>query len=469
MDRHFWTIDEIKGDKLGEECGVIGMFNPADNNGTSLLFYGLYALQHRGQESAGIASSDGSRSYHYKKMGLVPEVFDDEILGQLKGHISIGHVRYGTTGGSKVENAQPLVVNVNGGSISMAHNGSIINANEIREDLKSEGILFKTSIDSEVIINLIYKYGNEDIINSVKKMMETVRGAYSLVIMTEKELIGVRDPHALRPLCLGQLDGGWVLASESCALDAMGATLVRDILPGEIIRITDTGITSINYKEEQKRASCIFEYVYFARPDSVIDGSNVYEARKQAGKLLAKEHPAEADMVIAVPDSSIPIAIGYATELGIPFGEGLFKNRYVGRTFIEPDQSSRERALRLKLTPLGRNIKDKRVILIDDSIVRGTTSKKIVAALRRAGAKEVHLRISSPPVSYSCYYGIDTPNRSDLLGATKSVEEIRELVGADSLAYLSLEGLIKSTGLANDHFCTACFSGDYPIEVQDMD
>ena len=462
--------DKLKGshfgkmnrDKLGEECGVVGIFNPDDNNSASLLFYGLYALQHRGQESAGIASNDGERSYHLKNMGLVLDIFDDEILSQLVGHISIGHVRTGTADTGGVEDAQPFVIQTGDTSISMVHNGNIINAPELRKELEEEGEIFTSSTDSEVIIKLLAKYKNDNILGSIQKTMDLMEGAYSLIVMTENELIGIRDPYALRPLCLGKLDGGYVLASESCAVNAMGADLVRDLEPGEILIITKEGISSSYHNKKKKKASCIFEYVYFARPDSTIDGANVYEARKNAGIILAREHPIEADIVVAVPDSSIPVALGYSEELGIPYVEGLFKSKYVGRTFIEPDQPSRERTLKLKLTTLWRNVKGKKVVLVDDSIVRGNTSKRIVSALKRAGAGEVHVRISSPPISYSCYYGIDTPDREQLLGATKSVEEIRELIGADSLAYLSLDGLIESVGLKREDFCTACFSGDYP-------
>ena len=341
MERSLPTFDEIKKNKLGEECGIIGIFNPADNNSSSLLFYGLYALQHRGQESAGIASNDGNRSYHLKDIGLVLEIFDDEILSQLVGHISIGHVRCGTAGSSNVENAQPFVIQTDGASISMAHNGNITNARELREGLEEEGEIFTSSTDSEVIAKLLVKYKDDNILNSVKKTMDLIEGAYSLVIMTENELVGVRDPHAFRPLCLGELDDGFVLASESCAVHATGADFVKDIDPGEILVITKEGMSSSHYGRKEKRASCIFEYVYFARPDSIIDGANVYEARKNAGMLLAREHPAKADIVIAVPDSSIPVALGYSEELGIPYVEGLFKSKYVGRTFIEPDQPSK--------------------------------------------------------------------------------------------------------------------------------
>ncbi len=466
MERGLPTFNEIKGNKLNEECGIIGIFNPADNNSASLLFYGLYALQHRGQESAGIASNDGNRSYHLKDLGLVLEVFDDEILEQLVGHISIGHVRCGGAGSRKAEDAQPFVIQTGGTSISMVHNGNITNASKLRKELEEEGETFTSTTDSEVIAKLLVKYKDDGILASVQKTMDLIEGAYSLVIMTENELIGVRDPHAFRPLCLGKLDNGYVLASESCAVHATGADLVRDIEPGEILIITKRGVDSNHYSKREERASCIFEYVYFARPDSVIDGANVYEARKNAGILLAREHPAEADIVIAVPDSSIPVALGYSEELRIPYVEGLFKSKYVGRTFIEPDQPSRERTLKLKLTPLWRNIKGKKVVLVDDSIVRGNTSKRIVSTLKKAGADEVHVRISSPPIAYSCYYGIDTPDREQLLGATKSVEEIRELIGADSLAYLSLDGLIKSVGLNKEGLCTACFSGQYPLKTR---
>lgn len=462
MERSLPTFDGINRDKLAEECGIVGIFDPTDNNSASLLFYGLYALQHRGQESAGIASNDGTRSYHFKKRGLVLDIFDDEILSQLAGHISIGHVRSGTPGGSGVENAQPFVVQTGDTSVSMAHNGNIINARKLRKELEEEGVIFTGTTDSEVIVKLLAKYKNDNILESVKKTMDSIEGAYSLVIMTENELIGVRDPHALRPLCLGKLDDGYVLASESCAVNAIGADLIRDLEPGEILIITKEGISSSYYNMDKKRASCIFEYVYFARPDSTIDGVNVYEARKNAGIILAREHPIKADIVVAVPDSSIPVALGYSEELNIPYVEGLFKSKYVGRTFIEPDQPSRERALKLKLTTLWRNVKGQKVVLVDDSIVRGNTSKRIVSALKRAGAEEVHVRISSPPIAFSCYYGIDTPDREQLLGATKSVEEIREIIGADSLAYLSLNGLVESVGLKWGDFCTACFSGDYP-------
>lgn len=458
----------INPEKLKEECGVLGIYTENTEETARLLYYGLYALQHRGQESAGIAVNDGLRSNYHKGMGLVPDVFKEETISSLIGHIGIGHVRYSSAGKGHVENAQPLVARYRRGSLSLAHNGSLTNAEKIRNRLEDDGVVFQTSIDSEVIVNLIARYSNEGMIPAIERTMDLIKGAYALVIMTEEELIGIRDPLGLRPLCLGKMGNNYVLASESCALDVMGATLVRDIQPGEIISINKEGVTSRYYKKSEKRASCIFEYVYFARPDSVVDGVSIYEARKNAGKVLAKEYPAEGDMVVAVPDSSIPAAIGYSEASGIPFGEGLIKNRYIGRTFIQPTQSMRELAVRLKLNPLGVNIKGKKIVLIDDSIVRGTTIRKLVERLKNDGAKEVHVRISSPPVIHSCYFGIHTPDRNKLIGAIKTVEEIRRLIKADSLGYISIEGLIEATNLPKEHFCTACFDGNYPMEVPNV-
>ncbi|AOY75765.1 amidophosphoribosyltransferase [Clostridium formicaceticum] len=459
---------EINLDKLKEECGVLGIYTDSDENTSRLLYYGLYALQHRGQESAGIAVNNGLKSNYHKGMGLVPDVFDEDILKRLLGHIGIGHVRYSTSGESYVENAQPLVARYRGGSISLAHNGNLTNAKIIKERLEDDGVIFQTSIDSEVIVNLIARYSGDGMIDAIERTMDLIKGAYSLVVMTEEELIGVRDPLGLRPLCLGKMGDSYVLASESCAFDVMGATLVRDIEPGEIVTINKEGIQSTFYKNNGTRASCIFEYIYFARPDSVIDGVSVYEARKNAGRILAKEHPVEADLVVAVPDSSVPVAIGYAEASGIPFGEGLIKNRYVGRTFIQPTQSMRELAVRLKLNPLKDNLQGKKIVMIDDSIVRGTTSRRLVERLKSAGAKEVHVRISSPPVAFGCYFGIDTPDRNQLIGAVKTVEQIRKTIGADSLGYISTDGLVKSTGLSKEHFCLACFNGVYPLEVPEV-
>lgn len=459
---------EINPEKLREECGVLGIYTDACEETAKLLYYGLYALQHRGQESAGIAVNNGLRSNYHKAMGLVPDVFGDEILSKLVGHIGVGHVRYSSAGESHVENAQPLVARYRRGSLSLAHNGRLTNANIIKDSLEEDGVVFQTSTDSEVIMNLIARYnsGGDGIITAIERTMDLIKGAYALVIMTEKELIGIRDPLGFRPLCLGKMgDGSYVLSSESCALDVMGAKLVRDIDPGEIIVINKEGINSRYCNRTVRRASCIFEYVYFARPDSIIDGVSIYATRKNTGKILAEEYPVEADMVIAVPDSSVPAAIGYSEASGIPFGEGLIKNRYIGRTFIQPGQSGRELAVRLKLNPLKETIEGKRIVLIDDSVVRGTTIRKLVRRLKDNGAKEVHVRIGSPSVSYSCYFGINTPNRNRLIGALKTVEEIRTMIRADSLGYISMEGLIRATTLAKEHFCTACFSGDYPIDV----
>jgi amidophosphoribosyltransferase len=432
-----------------------------------MLCFGLVALQHRGQESAGISVSRNGKASYYKEMGLVQEVFNDKVLERIgTGDIGIGHVRYSTTGESYVANAQPLVVQYKGGSIALAHNGNLVNATKIREDLEDEGSIFTTSIDSEVIANLIarnYSLGYKD---SIIKALEKIEGAYALVITCEDKLVGVRDPHGLRPLCLGQFeDGGYVLASESVALDVVGAKFVRDINKGEIVIIDNNGVESHTFSMSRRKAVCSFEYVYFARPDSIMDGQSVYIARRNAGRALAKEHPVDADLVIAVPDSGIAAAIGYAEESGIPYGVGLIKNKYMGRTFIQPDQKSRELAVRLKLNVLTDNIVGKRIIMIDDSIVRGTTSRRIVDMLKSAGAKEVHVRVSSPPVAHSCYFGIDTPSKKQLVGATHTVDEIRDMIHADSLGYLSIEGLVESIGSEYKTLCTACFNGDYPMTV----
>lgn len=450
--------------KLKEECGVIGISKKGIENISKLTYYGLYTLQHRGEESAGIATSDGEKTYYHKDMGLVPEVFNDKNLESLKGDISIGHVRYSTTGESYVENAQPLVVRYKNGSISLAHNGNLINTKEIKGKLEDDGVVFQTSIDTEVIVNLLARYCTNDILESIEKTMSIIKGAYALVIMKDAKLIGVRDPLGLRPLCLGRFpNGGYVLSSESCAFDVMGAELVRDIEPGEIITIEDDKVFSKKYKS-QRRASCIFEYIYFARPDSVMDGVSVYKSRYRAGEILAKESMVDADMVAAVPESSIPSAQGFSKASGIEYGDALMKNKYIGRTFIQPEQSLRDIAVKLKLIPFKENIKGKSIIIIDDSIVRGTTSKRIVRSLKKAGAREVHLRISSPPVIGSCYYGIDTPSKSNLFAANNSLEEMRENIGADSLAFISIDGLTEAVGISKDSFCLACFNEDYPIK-----
>lgn len=458
------NLNIYNDDKLHEECGVIGIYEKGNINTATLTYYGLIALQHRGQESAGIAVNNDGIISCYKEMGLVSEVFDDKILNLLKGDMCIGHVRYSTMGESFVNNAQPLVVKYKNGTIALAHNGNLINAQALRREMEEQGMIFTTSIDSEIIASLIAKNYTNSIEEAILKTMEQIKGSYALTVMTNDKLIGVRDKHGLRPLALGKLGTGYVLASESCALDTLGAKFIRDINPGEIVLIDESGIKSIQSKSEEKSV-CIFEYIYFARPDSVIDGLGVYGTRLNAGRLLAKEHPVEADAVISVPDSGTPAAIGYALESGIPYTVGLIKNRYIGRTFIQPKQEIRETGVSLKLNPLKEEIAGKRIIMVDDSIVRGTTSKKIVQSLRDAGAKEVHVRVSSPAILYCCYYGIDTPNRNELVGATTLIDKIKDKIGADSLGYLSHESLMKSVGSCGKGFCTACFTGKYPINI----
>lgn len=461
-----FNYDKLFGDdKLHEECGIIGIYTEKPELSSHLVYYGLFALQHRGQESAGIASSTGGGLIEqHKGMGLVAEVFNNDSLSKLNGHVSIGHVRYSTTGGSHIENAQPLVVKYKKCAFSLAHNGNLVNADSLKEILENSGVIFQTSTDTEVIANMIARNYNDNLVKSLKNVMEIIKGAFALVLMDDKSLIGVRDHFGLRPLCIGKRPDGYILASESCAVTAMGGEFVRDVEPGEIVVINENGIESIKSNKYASKKSCIFEYVYFARPDSVIDGISVYESRYNSGRELAKEAPVKADLVFSVPDSGTPAAIGYAQELGIPFGLGLVKNRYAKRTFLEPNQELREEAVKMKLSVLKELVKDKVVVMIDDSIVRGTTSRKLATMVKEAGAKEVHIRVASPPVTHSCFFGIDTPFRSYLIGATKSNEEIREFIKADSLYYLSIQGLIKATGRENG-FCLACLNGDYPMEV----
>jgi len=457
----------VKDDKLKEECGIIGIYDKGNMEIENLTYYGLVALQHRGQESAGIAVNRDGIITCYKEMGLVSEVFDDKILNLLKGDISIGHVRYSTTGESFAANAQPLLVKYKKGSIAVAHNGNLVNAGSVREQLEDQGMIFTTTIDSEVIASLIARSNKTNIEDAILDTIDMIQGSYALVIMTNDKLIGVRDKHGLRPLVIGRRGNGYVLASESCALDTIGAIFVRDVKPGEIVIIEENGIRSICCKTTEKKAGCIFEFVYFARPDSIMDGISVYQAREMAGRILAKEQPAEADVVIGVPDSGTPAAIGYAQQSGIPYAVGLIKNRYIGRTFIQPSQVTREIGVALKLNPLRANIEGKRVVMVDDSIVRGTTSKKIVQALKAAGASEVHVRVSSPVITHSCYFGIETSNRRELVGASCILEAIKRKIGADSLGYLSYDGILRTVGSTGEGFCTACFSGKYPMDVPD--
>lgn len=460
------ALGELSEDKVFDECGVVGVYAPGREDIARSVYFGLHSLQHRGQESAGIASNKDGKIQYYKEMGLVQEVFNDEIISRLQGDISIGHVRYSTCGESHAVNAMPLVVYHKGGSLALAHNGNLINAGQLREEMQDRGVIFQTSIDSEVIAALIARYIRENTIEeSIIKTLEQVKGAYALVITGGNKLIGVRDPNGIRPLCIGRTADGYVLSSESCIFPLLGAKFIRDVEPGEIVVIEDRELKSIPYSKGKRRAICAFEYVYLARPDSVMDGRSVYMARSQAGRILAMEHPVDADMVISVPDSGTVAAIGYAEASGIPYGEGLIKNRYVGRTFIQPEQRMRELSVRLKLNVLRDNVKGKRIVMVDDSIVRGTTSGKIVKMLKDAGALEVHMRVSSPPVIHSCHFGIDTPEEDNLVAASKSVEEIRQLIGADSLGYLSIEGLMESIHLGKEKVCAACFSGDYPLPI----
>lgn len=463
INRELRSLEE---DKVFDECGVVGVYAPGKMDIARSVYFGLHSLQHRGQESAGIASNKEGKIQYYKEMGLVQEVFNDEIIGRLQGDIAIGHVRYSTSGESHAVNAMPLVVYHKGGSLALAHNGNLVNAEALRDEMQDRGVIFQTSIDSEIIAALIARFIRENTIEeSIVKTLGYVKGAYALVITSGNKLIGVRDPNGIRPLCIGRTKDGYVLSSESCIFPLLGAKFIRDVEPGEIIVIEDHELKSMKYRKGEKKAVCAFEYVYLARPDSDMDGRSIYMVRSQAGRRLAKEHPVEADMVIAVPDSGTVAAIGYAEESGIPFGEGLIKNRYVGRTFIQPDQRMRELSVRLKLNVLKDNVKGKRIIMVDDSIVRGTTSGKIVKMLKEAGALEVHVRVSSPPVTHSCHFGIDTPNSDKLVASRHTVDEIRDMIGADSLGYLSIEGLIESIGLCSSSVCVACFNGEYPIPL----
>lgn len=454
-------------DKLKDECGVFGIFDKDGLNVGEITYFGLYALQHRGQESAGIAISTGDDILYHKDMGLVPEVFDEKIIDSLKdGKIAIGHVRYSTEGGSYLHNAQPLVTKYKKGSMALSHNGSLVNSHALRQDLEDKGAIFQTSIDSEVMANMLARYSDEGLEEAIKRMISEVKGSYALVIMTEDKLIGIRDPDGIRPLALGKLDNSYIIASETCAFDAVGAEYIRDVKPGEIIIVDKEGLKSIQTPTPLKSSLCIFEFIYFARTDSTIDGVSVYMARKDAGRILALEQPVDADLVIGVPDSGTTAALGYAEASGIPFGEGLIKNRYVGRTFIQPSQHMREQGVRIKLNALRRTVKGKRIVMVDDSIVRGTTSKAIIEMLRLAGAKEIHMRISSPPVKYPCYFGIDTPDRDELIGANLPVDKICSEIGADSLSYLSMEGLLKTVEGSGCHFCLGCFDSNYPMDVE---
>jgi amidophosphoribosyltransferase len=452
---------------MPEECGVFGAF---DANGGSVLdtvYYGLYAIQHRGQESAGIAMTDGKNIRCHKSMGLVTEAFnDEEIFERLQGHIGIGHVRYSTTGNSAVINAQPLVVSSRRGEMALAHNGNLVNSAALRETLQEWGHINQTSLDTEVIAHMIARFSSGGLVSALQNTVRWIRGSYALVIATNDSLIGMRDPMGIRPLSLGKKDDMYVLSSETCAFDAVDAEFVRDILPGEMVIINKDGVESIMLEKNDHKKLCIFEFVYFARTDSHIDGMSVYQARENAGRILAAKDNVVADLVTGVPDSAITPAIGYSEQSGIPYGEGLAKNRYVGRTFIKPQQAIRERSVKIKLNALRRNVDGKRLVLVDDSIVRGTTSRKIVQMLRDSGVREVHMRVTSPPVKYPCFFGIDTPSAGQLIGSGNSVEQIAELIGVDSLSYLTIDELLESVGGSRCDFCTGCFDGDYPMDMK---
>lgn len=455
--------------KPHEECGVFGIYSDGGINPAYMTYNGLLALQHRGQESCGIAVSDRGVISYSKDMGLVTEAFNDKTLNSLIGQMAVGHVRYSTAGGSVRENAQPLVMRYIKGTLAIAHNGNLTNAYELRHELEHRGCIFQTTIDTEVIAYIIARerVNAPSIEEAVRRALPKIQGSFSMVIMSPQKLIAARDPHGFRPLSIGRIDNSYIFASETCALDACGAEFVRDVEPGEVVVVDQNGLRSIKDPVVTKKSLCVFEYIYFARTDSVIDGISVYEARKEAGRLLARQHPVDADMVIGVPESGIDAAIGYSEESGIPFQKGIVKNTYIGRTFIKPSQSERERSVRIKLNSLASSVKGKRVVMLDDSIVRGTTSARIVSMLKDAGATEVHLRISSPPFLWPCYYGTDIPSKDDLIACQHSVQEIGEMSFADSIEFLSLENLSKMLGGDGTGYCDACFSGKYPAPVPD--
>ena len=459
-------------DKLGEECGVFGVMSHPE--AARIVYLGLYALQHRGQASAGIVTSEGKKLYIEKGMGYVADLFNEARLERLPGCAGLGHVRYPTAGKNTVQNAQPVVVDCWRGPLGLAHNGNLTNARELRRELERDGAIFHSTGDSEVIMHLMSRSRRHTVREAFIEALLQIRGAYSLVVLTPEYLLAARDPHGFRPLCLGRVDGAYVVASETCALDLINAEYIRDVEPGEVIRIKNKDDGEGNVIESQmplpkmKSAFCVFEHIYFGRPDSLVFGRTVNTSRKEMGRLLALEHPVDADVVVPIPDSGAAAAIGFSQESGIPLEFGLTRNHYVGRTFIEPKQSIRNFGVKVKLNPVRDILREKRVVLVDDSIVRGTTSRKIVEIVRAAGAREIHMRITSPPVIAPCYYGIDIPTRQELIGSTKSVEEIRDHIGADSLGYLSLESTLRSVD-DRDQYCSACFTDNYPTEVIPME
>lgn len=450
-------------DKLHEECGVVAVFGHPE--AANLVYLGLYALQHRGQESAGIAALNGGKMQLEVGMGLVADVFTTDRLRRLPGHMAIGHNRYSTTGESQIKNAQPCLINYARGSLALAHNGNLVNADTIREELVAAGSIFQSSNDSEVILHLIAQSASENFVERVVEALAQVKGAYSLVMMSEREIVAARDPRGFRPLVLGQVDGAYVVASESCVMDLIGAKYIREVRPGEVLVINDQGLNSYFPFPKEEPKKCIFEHIYFARPDSYLFSEFVYSVRKRMGRALARQAPVEADIVVPVPDSGNLSALGYAEESGIPFEMALIRNHYVGRTFIEPQSQIRHFGVRIKLNAVKELIRGRRVIIIDDSIVRGTTSRKIVKMMRESGATEVHVRISSPPSLFPCYYGIDTPTREELIASRHNLEETRNFITADSLEYLDLDRMLEVMGESPANFCTACFDGHYPVTV----
>lgn len=454
-------------DKFHDECGVVGVYGHLD--AANLAYLGLYALQHRGQESAGIVASNNGSMHLEVGMGLVADVFNDVRLKKLPGNIAIGHNRYSTTGGSRIKNAQPCLIEYAGGTMAMGHNGNLVNASEIRKELGAEGAIFQSTNDSEVIVHLMAQSRRNLFIDRAMAALSQVKGAYSIVLMSENELIAARDPQGFRPLCLGKLDGAYIVASESCVMDLLEAEFIREIEPGELILINQFGMKSFHPFPKTVTKQCVFEHIYFSRPDSYLFGRSVYSVRKLMGRALAREKPVEADVVVPVPDSGVISAMGYSEESEIPFQMGLIRNHYVGRTFIEPQSQIRNFGVKIKLNAVKPVIEGKRVIIIDDSIVRGTTSKKIVRMLREVGAKEVHVRISSPPTTHSCFYGIDTPTKGELVASNLDIDQTCEYLGADSLHYITLEKMLEIFGEQKDDFCAACFDGRYPVDVTGSD
>jgi amidophosphoribosyltransferase len=457
----------LDNDRFHDECGVFGVFG--NDEAAKLTYLGIYALQHRGQESAGIAATDGTEVRVHKALGHVQEIFTPQVIASLPGAAAIGHTRYSTAGDTTLMNAQPVVIDCNKGKIALAHNGNLTNAIEVRRRLEHRGSIFQTTSDTEVIVHLIARSAARNLSGAIADALNQVEGAYSLVLLTRDEIFAIRDPRGFRPLSLGRIDRTWVVGSETCAFDLIDAEYVREVEPGEMVRISRGGIESIRFAPEKPHQYCIFEHVYFSRPDSLVFGRPVNQSRERLGRLLAREHPVAADIVAPVPDSGVPAAVGYAAESGIPFRMALIRNHYIGRTFIEPSQAIRDFGVKLKLNPVRRMLEGQRVVLVDDSIVRGTTSRKIVRLVREAGATEVHVRISCPPTISPCYYGVDTPRREELIAANQSTEEIRKFLGADSLGYLSLESLRAAVEDTEGKFCTSCYTGSYPTELVQLE